>query len=77
MFDSAYKRNQPATVRPNQVIKGWGEALTRMPEGAVWNLYIPSDRGYGERGSGQQIPGNSTLIFKVECLKVKNNPAKK
>ena len=77
VFDSSYKRNQPATFRPNQVIKGWREALTMMPEGSVWNLYIPSDLGYGERGSGQQIPGNSTLIFKVECLKVKNNPAKK
>ena len=71
VFDSSYKRNQPATFRPNQVIKGWKEALTMMPEGSVWNLYIPAELGYGERGSGQNIPGNSTLIFKVEIIKVK------
>lgn len=79
VFDSSYKRNKPATFRPDQVIKGWREALTLMPEGSVWNLYIPSDLAYGERGN-QQIPANSTLIFKVEVLKVKQaanavNPA--
>ena len=71
VFDSSYKRNAPATFRPNQVIAGWKEALTMMPEGSVWNLYIPAKLGYGERGSGQNIPGNSTLIFKVEVIKVK------
>lgn len=71
VFDSSYKRNQPATFRPNQVIKGWKEALTMMPEGSKWELFIPAELGYGERGSGQQIPGNSTLIFTVEVLKVK------
>lgn len=70
VFDSSYKRNKPANFRPDQVIKGWREALTMMPEGSVWNLYIPSDLAYGERGN-QQIPANSTLIFKVEVLKVK------
>ena len=63
VFDSSYKRNQPATFRPNQVIKGWTEALTLMPEGSVWELYIPANLGYGEQGSGRSIPGNSTLIF--------------
>lgn len=77
VFDSSYKRNQPATFRPNQVIKGWREALTMMPEGSVWNLYIPAELGYGERGQGQSIPGNSTLIFKVEVLKVKTAAEKK
>ncbi|EJW90881.1 peptidyl-prolyl cis-trans isomerase, FKBP-type [gut metagenome] len=77
VFDSSYKRNQPATFRPDQVIKGWREALTLLPEGTVVDLYIPSELGYGERGSGQHIPGNSTLIFKVEILKVKNDAAKK
>ena len=76
VFDSSYKRNKPATFRPNQVIKGWREALTKMPEGSVWNLYIPAELGYGERGSGQDIPGNSTLIFKVEVLKVKTAGSK-
>ena len=71
VFDSSYKRGQPATFRPNQVIKGWTEALTLMPEGSVWELYIPASLGYGEQGSGRSIPGNSTLIFKVEALKVK------
>lgn len=74
VFDSSYKRGQPASFRPDQVIKGWREALCLMPEGSVWNLYIPAELGYGERGSGRSIPGNSTLIFKVEVLKVKTNP---
>lgn len=77
VFDSSYKRNQPATFRPNQVIKGWREALTMMPEGSVWNLYIPAELGYGERGQGQSIPGNSTLVFKVEIIKVKTAADKK
>lgn len=77
VFDSSYKRGMPATFRPNQVIKGWKEALTMMPEGSVWNLYIPSELGYGERGAGQNIPGYSTLIFKVEVLKVKGKEAAK
>ena len=68
VFDSSYKRGQPATFRPNQVIKGWTEALTLMPEGSVWELYIPASLGYGEQGSGRSIPGNSTLIFKVELI---------
>ena len=71
VFDSSYSRKQPATFRPNQVIKGWREALTMMPEGSVWKLYIPYELGYGERGSGEKIPGFSTLIFTVENLKVK------
>jgi len=74
VFDSSYKRGKPATFKPNQVIKGWKEALTMMPEGSVWNLYIPSDLGYGERGM-QNIPGNSTLVFKVELIKVKTPAA--
>lgn len=76
VFDSSYKRNQPATFRPDQVIKGWREALTMMPEGSVWKLFIPSELGYGERGQGASIPGNSTLIFTVENIKVKTPAAK-
>ena len=71
VFDSSYKRGKPSTFRPDQVIKGWREALTLMPEGSIWELYIPAELGYGERGSGQTIPGNSTLIFQVEIIKVK------
>ncbi len=69
-FDSSYKRNKPATFRPDQVIKGWREALTMMPEGSKWDLYIPAALGYGESGN-PTIPGNSTLIFEVEVVKVK------
>lgn len=76
VFDSSYKRNKPATFRPDQVIKGWKEALTMMPEGSVWKLFIPSELGYGERGQGATIPGNSTLVFTVEVLKVKTPEAK-
>lgn len=74
VFDSSYKRGQAATFRPNQVIKGWKEALTMMPEGSVWNLYIPAELAYGERAQ-QNIPANSTLIFKVEIIKVKTPEA--
>lgn len=70
VFDSSYKRNQPATFRPNQVIKGWTEALKMMPEGSVYELTIPYNLAYGERGN-QGIPPFATLIFKVEVLKVK------
>lgn len=70
VFDSSYKRNKPATFRTTQVIKGWTEALKMMPEGSVYELYIPYELGYGERGT-QNIPPFSTLIFKVELLKVK------
>ena len=70
VFDSSYRRGKPATFRPNQVIKGWTEALKMMPEGSVYELYIPYELGYGERGT-QNIPPYSTLIFKVELLKVK------
>lgn len=76
VFDSSYKRNKPSSFKPNQVIKGWNEALKMMPEGSVWELYIPASLGYGERGQGQNIPGNSTLIFKVEVIKVKPAAAK-
>lgn len=70
IFDSSYKRNPQTTkFRPTQVIKGWTEALTMMPEGSVWELYIPQNLAYGERKTGQ-IPPYSTLIFKVELIKV-------
>lgn len=67
-FDSSYKRNEPATFRANQVIKGWTEALTMMPVGSKWELYIPYDLAYGSRESGGQIKPFSTLIFEVELL---------
>jgi FKBP-type peptidyl-prolyl cis-trans isomerase FklB len=69
-FDSSYKRGNPATFQVKGVIKGWTEALQLMREGSKWQLFIPPELGYGERGSGS-IPPNSTLIFEVELLTVK------
>ena len=67
-FDSSYKRNEPSTFRANQVIKGWTEALTMMPVGSKWELYIPQELAYGARESGNQIKPFSTLIFEVELV---------
>lgn len=68
-FDSSYKRNEPTTFACNQVIKGWTEALTLMPVGSKWELYIPQELAYGDRESGK-IPPYSTLIFTVELLSI-------
>jgi FKBP-type peptidyl-prolyl cis-trans isomerase FklB len=69
VFDSSYKRGEPATFQVDQVIPGWTEALQLMKEGAKWRLFIPPDLAYGERGN-PAIPPNSALIFDVELLKV-------
>lgn len=66
-FDSSYSRNEPSTFRANQVIKGWTEALTMMPVGSKWELYIPQELAYGDREQ-QKIKPFSTLIFEVELL---------
>ena len=71
-FDSSYKRNEPATFRANQVIKGWTEALTMMPVGSKWELYIPQVLAYGSRESGQIKPF-STLIFEVELVGIEKD----
>ena len=68
-FDSSYDRKEPTTFRANQVIKGWTEALTMMPVGSKWELYIPQDLAYGNRPTGKIKPF-STLIFEVELLSI-------
>jgi FKBP-type peptidyl-prolyl cis-trans isomerase FklB len=70
-FDSSYKRGQPATFQVNGVIKGWTEALQLMKTGSKWQLFIPSDLAYGEKGAGPQIGPNAVLVFEVELLSVK------
>ena len=70
VFDSSYKRGQPADFRANQVIKGWSEALQNMPAGSTWEVYIPQELAYGERQQGADIKPFSMLIFKIELIEV-------
>eukprot|EP00992_Anisonema_acinus_P013215 TRINITY_DN8623_c0_g1_i1.p1 TRINITY_DN8623_c0_g1~~TRINITY_DN8623_c0_g1_i1.p1 ORF type:complete len:176 (+),score=44.24 TRINITY_DN8623_c0_g1_i1:58-585(+) len=72
-FDSSYSRGQPAEFAPNQVIKGWTEALQLMHAGDKWELYIPSDLAYGDRGSPPKIPAHSPLQFEIELLSFKGD----
>merc|ERR1711920_490779 len=72
-FDSSYKRGSPTSFAPNQVIKGWTEAMQLMVEGDKWEMYIPSELGYGDGGSGAKIKGGDVLIFRMEILKIKGD----
>jgi FKBP-type peptidyl-prolyl cis-trans isomerase FklB len=77
VFDSTDKHGgQPATFAPSQVIKGWTEALTMMPVGSKWQLYIPQELGYGSPPSGM-IPAYSTLVFDVEVLDIEEKKSEK
>ncbi len=69
VFDSSIERGEPATFAVGQVIAGWTEALTMMPEGSAWRLFIPAELAYGSHGTGPIQP-NSALIFDVQLLKV-------
>jgi FKBP-type peptidyl-prolyl cis-trans isomerase FklB len=71
-FDSSYKRNEPVTLAVDLVIPGWKEALPMMKEGAKWQLFVPSELGYGERGTGAGIPPNSVLLFDVDLISVQS-----
>jgi len=76
-FDSSYKRGQPASFPVGGVIKGWTEALELMPVGSKWELYIPSDLAYGDRGAGQDIAPGDTLIFEIDLLGIQNKGEQK
>lgn len=69
-FDSSYKRGTPASFPVSGVIKGWTEALQLMPVGSKWQLFVPSDLAYGDRGAGGDIGSGETLIFEVELLSI-------
>jgi FKBP-type peptidyl-prolyl cis-trans isomerase FklB len=69
-FDSSYKRGEPVSFPVSGVIAGWTEALQLMKEGAKWQLFVPSNLAYGERGAGREIGPNATLIFEVELISI-------
>ncbi len=73
-FDSSYKRGQPSTFPVAGVIKGWTEALQLMPVGSKWQLFVPSNLAYGERGTGADIGPHATLIFEVELMSIQEKP---
>jgi FKBP-type peptidyl-prolyl cis-trans isomerase len=77
-FDSSYKRGEPLKIPVGGVIKGWTEAIQLMPVGSKWQLYIPSDLAYGERGApGSPIGPNSALVFDVELISIEPKAAPK
>lgn len=70
VFDSSYRRGEPATFPLNGVIKGWTEGVQLMAEGAKYRFFIPYHLAYGERGAGQSIPPYAALVFDVELIKI-------
>jgi FKBP-type peptidyl-prolyl cis-trans isomerase FklB len=76
-FDSSYKRGQPTTFPVNGVIKGWTEALQLMPVGSKWQLFVPADLAYGDRGAGAEIGPGAPLIFEVELLSIQDKSQEK
>ncbi|GAK33303.1 hypothetical protein JCM17846_17910 [Iodidimonas nitroreducens] len=72
VFDSSYQRGAPATFPSDRLIRGWVEILPMMDVGDKWEIAIPSDLAYGASGAGERIPPNSTLVFTLELLDVKD-----
>merc|ERR1711907_335176 len=72
-FDSSYARGSPTAFAPNQVIKGWTEAMQLMVEGDKWEMYIPSELGYGDGGQGGKIKGGDVLVFRMEIVTIKGS----
>jgi FKBP-type peptidyl-prolyl cis-trans isomerase FklB len=75
IFDASYDRGEPATFGLNQVIKGWTEGLQQMQVGGKYELYIPSELGYGDQGAGEMIGPGSVLIFEIELFKINGKGA--
>ena len=76
-FDSSYRRGQPVSFPVTGVIPGWTEALQLMEEGAKWQLFIPPNLAYGERGVGRDIGPNATLIFEIELVSIQEKEQEK
>jgi len=70
VFDSSYQRGKPVQFKVSQVIAGWQEALQKMKPGATWELFVPPELAYGDRGLGGPIGPNETLVFKVHLISI-------
>jgi FKBP-type peptidyl-prolyl cis-trans isomerase len=70
-FDSSYSRGQPAKLTLSAIISGWREALKLMPVGSTWQLFVPPELAYGERGNGRGVGPNETVIYEMELLAIK------
>jgi FKBP-type peptidyl-prolyl cis-trans isomerase FklB len=73
VFDSSYARGEPATFALGSIIPGWQEVLQLMKPGDKWKVVIPPELAYGDRGAGQSIGPNETLLFDIELLEIKKS----
>ena len=71
VFDSSYERKEPAVFQVNKIIPGWSEALQEMPQGSVWELYIPPSLAYGSNGVPGKVGPNEALTFKIDFQAIK------